>query len=176
MINIRECKIISKAEASIETREFCQLLIDNLNQIETSVTDADCKKAIQKIRRGSYIPHYSKTELRLDLVFEDKVGVVSSMGTTAIISRRMLSALYHYNAGTISEVVFVAHSPANAWYQNNAKKPKKVNGNGNRATSESLLNLIEEISESIDLPITVIELTDSICLDEYNNHFSHKRI
>lgn len=171
---MRECKIISKIDGSVESREVCQLLIDNLNQIEGSVMDADCKRAIQKIRRGSYIPKYSKAELRLDLVFEDKVGVVSSMGTTAIISRRMLSALYHFNARTISEIIFIAHSPANAWYQNNAKKPKKVNGNGNRATSESLLNLIEEISESIDLPITVIELTDSICLEEYNIHFSYK--
>ena len=171
MINIREYKIISKTEASVESRKICQLLVENLNQIEDIVMDADCKKAIQKIRRGSYIPKYSKTELRLDLVFEDKVGVVSSMGTTAIISRRMLAALYHYNSGTISEIIFVAHSPANAWYQNNAKKPKKVNGNGNRATSESLIGLIEEISESIDLPITVIELTDKICFDEFNYHF-----
>jgi hypothetical protein len=168
---MRECKIISKTEGSIESRKICQLLVENLNQIEGSVMDADCKKAIQKIRRGSYIPKYSKTELRLDIVFEDKVGVVSSMGTTAIISRRLLSALYHFNAGTISEIIFIAHSPANAWYQNNAKKPNKVNGNGNRATSESLLGLIEEISESIDLPITVIELTDKICLEEYNGHF-----
>ena len=171
MINIRECKIISKTEASSETREICQLLIENLNQIEGIVMDADCKKAIQKIRRGSYIPKYNKTELRLDLVFEDKVGVVSSMGTTAIISRRMLSALYHYNGGTISEIIFVAHSPANAWYQHNAKKPRKENGNGNRATSESLLGLIDEISNVVDLPISVIEITDKVCIDEFRNHF-----
>ena len=171
MVNIRTCKIISKTEGSVESRKICQLLIDNLNQIEGSVMDVDCKRAIQKIRRGSYIPKYSKTELRLDLVFEDKVGIVSSMGTTAIISRRMLSALYHFNAGTISEIIFIAHSPANAWYQNNAKKPKKVNGNGNRATSESLLDLIGEVSNVVDLPISVIKITDAVCLEEYNKHF-----
>ena len=83
----------------------------------------------------------------------------------------MLSALYHFNAGTISEIIFIAHSPANAWYQNNAKKPKKVNGNGNRATSESLLDLIGEVSNVVDLPISVIKITDAVCLEEYNKHF-----
>ena len=51
MINIRECKIISKGKL-IRNEEICQLLIENLNQIEGSVMDADAKKQSKKFVEG----------------------------------------------------------------------------------------------------------------------------
>ena len=66
----------------------------------------------------------------------------------------------------------MAHSEANAWHQNNCKKNKKENTNGNRATSKALLDLIDEISKSISIPLTVIEVTDNDALEAYKAHFS----
>jgi len=168
---MRECKIIIRGKPSVDGLKVANNLVDKLAEIEGQVMDKDCKDTIRKIRSGTHLPTYNRPELRLDSIYGDKVGIISSMGTTAIISRRMLAAYHYYNLGLISEIVFITHSEVNAWYQNNWNKPRKVNGNGNRATSEALLGLIDDISDSISLPIIVIEVTDEESLAEYREHF-----
>ena len=169
---MRTCKIIHRNNPSDGNRQITKLLVDKLMKIDIPIMDKDCKNAIRTIRSGTYMPNYKHTALRIDLVYDDHIGITSSMGTTATISRRILSAFHYYHTKMISEVIFVAHSEANAWYQNNCKKNKKENTNGNRATSKALLDLIDEISKSISIPLTVIEVTENDALEAYNAHFS----
>ena len=167
---MRECKIIIREKPSTEGLKIANKLVDELIEIEGQIMDKDCKNAIRSIRSGTHLPKYNRPELRIDSVYGNKVGVVSSMGTTAIISRRMLSALHYYNSGTISEIIFIAHSEINAWYQNNCTKSKRVNGNGNRATSHALLGLIDDLNYNVNLPIIVIEITDKESMIEYEDY------
>jgi hypothetical protein len=169
---MRECKILCRNEPSEDSIRLANLLIDRLMDIDGSIMDNDCKSAIRKIRQGTYTPKYNRPELRIDIVYDDEIGITSSMGTTAIISRRILSAFHYTHAKLISEMIFVAHSEVNAWYQNNREKDKKVNGNGNRATSKALLDLVDDVSKSISIPLTIIEVTDSDALEAYKDHFS----
>ena len=84
----------------------------------------------------------------------------------------MLSALYHYNGGTFLRLFSLPTVRLMLGINTMQKKPRKENGNEvTERLQESLLGLIDEISNVVDLPISVIEITDKVCVDEFKNHF-----
>ena len=138
---------------------ICDILCKRLAETNGILSDNECKNVIKRTLNQTEKLNYSVTDLRID-AYRDHVGVVSAMGTTANISRRILSAIHYHNIEMIGEIIFICQSPVNAWYQHNHNKSKPQSANGNRATSKALIDLVDYLGKTIQFPIIVIELTD----------------
>ena len=166
---------ILRNKPSTECVELAELIIMNLSQIEDQIKDKQAKSAIQSIKRGTYFPESSHVALRMDSIQDDyEIGMVSAMGTTATISRRIIAASHYANIDAISEMIFVSHSQKNMWYQEYHNKEKKggKTTNGNRANTDALLSLLEQIKESFTIPYIVIDITDEDAELEFATYFS----
>lgn len=165
---------ILRNNPSDECVELAELIIMNLGQVEDKIKDKQAKAAIQSIKRGTYFPESNHVALRMDSIQEDfEIGMVSTMGTTATISRRVIAASHYANVQAISEMIFISHSQKNMWHQqyhNKDKKGGKTN-NGNRANTDALLSLLEEIKESFSIPYIIIDITDEDAELEYAIYF-----
>ena len=142
-------------------------LARNLQLIDGILSDNDCKSIIKQTMKQKQKLNYKCTDLRID-AFKKGVGVISAMGTTANISRRVLSSIHYHRSNMISEIIFVCQSPVNAWYQHNHTKSKPQSSNGNRATSKVLTSLIEHLGDTIGFPVIVIELKDQKAISEFH--------
>jgi len=172
---LRRFKKILRNNPSSECIEFAKLIVMNLFQVQEQIKDKHVKDAIQSIKRGTFHPTNNHVALRIDSIQEDhEIGMVSAMGTTATISRRIIAASHYVNIQTISEMIFVCHSQQNVWQMENHSKVRKGGrtSNGNRANSEALLSLLEEIKESFSIPYIVIEIIDNEAEQQYMAHFS----
>lgn len=165
---------ILRNNPSTECVELAELIIMNLSEVEEQIKDKQAKSAIQSIKRGTYLPESNHVALRMDSIQEDfGIGMVSAMGTTATISRRVIAASHYTNIQAISEMIFISHSQKNMWYlqyHNKEKKGGKTN-NGNRANTDALLSLLEEIKESFSIPYIVIDIIDENAELEYAIYF-----
>ena len=143
---------ILRNKPSAECVELAELIIMNLSQIEDQIKDKQAKSAIQSIKRGTYFPESSHVALRMDSIQDDyEIGMVSAMGTTATISRRIIAASHYANIDAISEMIFVSHSQKNVWYQEYHNKEKRA-GKRLMATgqTQTLCCLyLEQIKESL---------------------------
>ena len=166
---------ILRNKPSTECVELAELIIMNLSQIDDQIKDKQAKSAIQSIKRGTYFPESSHVALRMDSIQDDyEIGMVSAMGTTATISRRIIAASHYANIHAISEMIFVCHSLQNVWHMENRSKFKKggKTSNGNRANTEALLSLLEEIKQSFTIPYIVIDIIDEDAEVEFAAYFS----
>ena len=159
--------IYSHNNPSQSSASIAKNLARNLESIDGILSDNDCKSIIKKTLKQKQKLNYRCTDLRID-AFKDGIGVVSAMGTTANISRRVLSSIHYHKSNMISEIIFVCQSPVNAWYQHNHTKTKPQSSNGNRATSKVLTSLIEHLGNTIEFPVIVIELDDQKATSEFH--------
>ena len=126
----------------------------NLSRIKDQIKDKQAKSAIQSIKRGTYFPKSSHVALRMDSIQDDyEIGMVSAMGTTATISRRIIAASHYANIDAISEMIFVSHSQKNVVSRISQQRKKgRETTNGNRANTDAQASLLEQIKESFTIP------------------------
>lgn len=148
-------------DPSIKAIDIANTLSDQLKLVNEVLTDNACASIVKKSLNETRKLNYAVTDLRID-AYKDHVGVVCAMGTTANISRRVLSAIHYNRTDMIGEIIFVCQSPINAWYQHNHSKSKPQSANGNRATSKALTNLIDLLGDTINFPVIVLELVDDV--------------
>ena len=108
-------------DPSIKAIDIANTLSDQLKLVNGILSDNACASIVKKSLNETRKLNYAVTDLRID-AYKDHVGVVCAMGTTANISRRVLSAIHYNRTDMIGEIIFVCQSPINAWYQHNHSK------------------------------------------------------
>lgn len=167
-------RVINKNQPSSHCMAIADAIILNLSTIEEYVKDKHAKEAIQSIKRGTFFPENNHVALRMDSLHEDyQIGMVSVMGTTATISRRVIASFHYSNSHVISEMIFVCQSQENTWHReyNNKKKKGQENSNGNRASTIGLLSLLDEIKDSFSIPYIIIDVVDEEAESEFKKYF-----
>lgn len=124
------------------------------------LSDAQTKNAIKEIIQFSHKADYPNAELRMDYIARE-IGLTSCMGTTAIISRRLLAVTHYHSQGMVEGVVLLTQSYQNTVIQANKGKSTKVSGNGNRASSESLISTIQSLGDTYRCPTVILELSEN---------------
>ena len=136
--------------------------------MDVLVDDSRTQAIIKSIQTEKFIPKVKYPGLRMDVV-KEQIGILAVMGNKANIGVRCFSTLYHANSGAITEQIFVAHSPANAWwreYRNKDSANWKYT-TGNRLSSYDLRRMIDELyPELMQIPVTILSLEQDEA--EYN--------
>ena len=146
---------------SILTTDLALKIISYLEQVEGIPSDNETKRSIREAVPFAKSTQYANAELRMDYIAHE-IGLTSCMGTTAIVSRRLLATTHYHSLGMIEGVVMVCQSYNNTVEQANRGKTKKVNGNGNRASYESLSETIQALGPTYTCPTVILELDNSI--------------
>ena len=139
------------------TTDLALKMISYLEQVEGIPSDNETKRFIREAIPFAKSTQYANAELRMDFIAHE-IGLTSCMGTTAIVSRRLLATTHYHALGMIEGVVMVCQSYNNTVEQANRGKTKKVNGNGNRACYDSLWETIQALGSTYSCPTVILEL------------------
>lgn len=142
------------------TTDLALKIISYLERVEGILSDNETKRSIREAVPFAKSTQYANAELRMDYIAHE-IGLTSCMGTTAIVSRRLLATTHYHALGMIEGVVMVCHSYNNTVEQANRGKSKKVNGNGNRASYQSLWETIQALGSTYTCPTVILELDNS---------------
>ena len=143
-----------------EAVEVASRLADGFTSISGILSDNQVKQIISEILPGANPTQYRNIELRMDYISEN-VGIASCMGTSAIISRRILASLHYHLQEMVDSVILVAQSYENTVIQANKNKIKTQTGNGNRANAIALLKTISDLRSTFNCPLIILELNQS---------------
>jgi hypothetical protein len=143
-----------------EAIEFASRLAEGFASISEILSDNQTKQIISNILPSANSTQYKNIEVRMDYIIGN-VGIVSCMGTSAIISRRILASLHYHFQEMVDSVILVAQSYENTVIQANKNKIKPQNGNGNRASATALLETISDLRSTFCCPVIILELTQS---------------
>jgi len=140
--------------------EVASRLVDGFTSISEILSDNQVKQIISDILPSANSTQYKNVEVRMDYIIEN-VGIVSCMGTSAIISRRILASLHYHFQEMIDSVILIAQSYENTIIQANKNKIKPQKGNGNRASATALLETITDLQSTFSCPVIILELNQS---------------
>lgn len=146
---------------SILMTDLAMKVISKLEQVEGIPSDNETKVFVREAVPFAKSTQYANAELRMDYIAHE-IGLTSCMGTTAIVSRRLLATTHYHALGMIEGVVMVCQSYNNTVEQANRGKTKKVNGNGNRASYESLWETIQALGPTYTCPTVILELENTV--------------
>jgi len=155
-----EVKVHKFGHPSSEADMLTEKLTSLFSKMDVLVDDKRTQEIIKSFQTQKFIPKVKYPGLRMDVV-EGGIGVLAVMGNKANIGARCFSSLYYANHGTITEQIFVAHSPANAWWREYRKKSASdwKYGTGNRLSSFDLRKMIDELyPELMRIPVTILSL------------------
>ena len=171
--NIIEIGSFTK-DALIYRNQIIENLKSTAEQLDVGIKfkDSTIKSAIKSITQDTYAPKNNHPALRVDQIHEEGCGVVNTMGTTATISRRILATIHKISTNEIKEMIFITDSDKEAWHKENGDPGKRValGSNGNRSSTSKLVALIEEMENSLSIPIHVIEITSKEAIELVHNY------
>ena len=164
-----EVTIHKIGQTSAQADKIAEKISLMLSQMDVLLDDQRTKSIIQSISNERFVPKVKYPGLRMDAVVE-QVGILAVMGNTANIGARCFSSLYHANSGAINEQIFIAHSPANAWwreYRNKSPSDWKF-GTGNRLSSYDLRKMVDELyPDLMRIPVTIISVEQDDSVQNY---------
>ena len=150
---------------------FTQHLVDSFERQNFSIagilSDAQIKAAIQA-SRSVQKPDRLTRIVRIDGIDDTNIGYVSCLGTKAVLAERILSALHHFNSGTISAIVFICDSKEMAWWKQNSTKEQPGTGDGNRSSAKDLLSHLTTLSW-IEIPVMVYSIQSDEAVQAFNS-------
>jgi hypothetical protein len=153
-------KIHKFGHTSSEADILSEKLSSVFSKMDVLVDDSRTQVIIKSIQTEKFIPKVKYPGLRMDVV-KEQIGILAVMGNKANIGARCFSTLYHANSGAITEQIFVAHSPANAWWREYRNKDSAnwKYSTGNRLSSYDLRKMIDELyPELMRIPVTILSL------------------
>jgi hypothetical protein len=171
-----DVKIHKFGQPSKEAQQIADKLSNYFSNIDELLDDKRTQEIIKSIQIEKFVPRVKYPGVRMDVVL-DQIGIVAVMGNMANIAARCFSSIYHANSGEISEQIFVAHGPANAWwreYRNNSPSDWKY-GTGNRLSSHDLRKMIDELyPDLMKVPIIIISLETDTAIQNYLRYCKSK--
>ena len=144
----------------------------NLNlqmNLSTLLSDSEVKKIIQGLN-GVEKPDKQPRLLRIDGITDTKIGILSCLGTNAVLAERIISALHHYKRKNIEAIVFICDSEEISWWKNHQKMVKLTTSFGNRSNSANLISHLKLIPW-LEVPVIVYSIQHQEALTQYQSFF-----
>lgn len=143
-------------DALIELGRKIQIHMETFDGIPS---DSRTKQIIGECIPYASKPDYQNAAMRMDFI-SNEIGIVCCMGTTATLSRRLLASIHYHSQDMIEGVVMIAHSYTNTVNMANRGRIKKIHGNGNRASTQSLMSTISALGTTFSCPIIILEIQE----------------
>jgi hypothetical protein len=137
--------------------------------LSTLLSDSEVKKIILGLN-GVEKPDKQPRLLRIDGFTESKIGILSCLGTNAVLAERIISALHHYERKNIEAIVFICDSEEVSWWKQHQNKDKLTTSLGNRSNSKNLISHLRLIPW-LEVPVIVYSIQNQEASIQHQSFF-----